>query len=213
VRRARAENAFPVILGGSCFLGVGVVAGLAEPHPVVVYLDAHADFNHPDTATFGYFDGSGLAVLTGGAWQGMLATVPGARPVPESSVVLAGARDFDPEEEQRLLVSQIVLLKPTQLRSPESLVEALESLEPEISGLYIHLDLDVLDADVARVNVYSAPDGLDGEQLNSLVAAIAARFPVHAISLTCYDPTFDGEEHVPPIALRILRTIAESLQG
>ena len=90
VRRARGEGAFPVVLGGSCFLGVGVAAGLAEAAPAVVWLDAHADFNHPDTTDFAYFDGMGVTVLTGGAWRGMLATVPGAEPVPEQRVVLAG---------------------------------------------------------------------------------------------------------------------------
>jgi arginase len=211
VRRAREDGAFPVLLGGSCFLGVGVLAGLAEPTPAVVYLDAHADFNHPNTAESGYFDGMGLSVMTGGAWQGMLAAVPGARPVPESRVVLAGARAFDPSEETRLRASQIVHLTPEQLRTPQTLVATLAALDPTPSGVYLHLDLDVLDADVATVNVYSEPGGLDGDELDALVDAIAAEFPVCAMSLTCYDPTYDSEARVPPIALRVLETIARSL--
>jgi hypothetical protein len=35
-------------------------------------------------------------------------------------------------------------------------------------------------------------------------------FPVRAVSLTAYDPAFDAEGRVPPIALRVLRTIAAS---
>jgi arginase len=187
------------------------VAGLAESDPVIVYLDAHADFNHPDTAISGYFDGCALAVLTGGAWQGMLGTVPGARAVPESRVVLAGARAFDVPEEARLRDSQIMQLAAEQLRSPDPLIEAIDALQPGPSGLYLHLDLDVLDAAIAGVNVYSAPDGIDGDQLDGLVAAVTAGFPVRATSLTCYDPTFDTEGRVPPIALRVLRAIARSL--
>ena len=211
VRRARADDALPVVLGGSCFLSVGVMAGLAEPSPAVVWLDAHADFNHPDTCGDGYFDGMGLSVLTGGAWQGMLATVPGARPVPESRVVLAGARDFDPPEEARLRASRIVHLAPAQLRSSQALVDALDRLEPEPSGLYLHIDLDVLDAGIAAVNVYGAPGGVDADQLDALVAAIASGFRVRALSLTCYDPSYDADARVPPIAMRILRTMARSL--
>ena len=48
VREARAAGAFPVVLSGSCFAGVGVVAGLDEPTPAVIYFDAHGDFNDPD---------------------------------------------------------------------------------------------------------------------------------------------------------------------
>ena len=64
VGAAAAAGAVPVVLGGSCFLGVGVTAGLPAPDPLVLYLDAHADFNHPDTSEHGYFDGMGLAVMT-----------------------------------------------------------------------------------------------------------------------------------------------------
>ena len=56
--------AFPVVLAGSCFAGVGVVAGLAEPAPAVVSLDAHSDFNEPATAISGYFDGRASTCTT-----------------------------------------------------------------------------------------------------------------------------------------------------
>jgi len=212
VRRARAEDAFPVVLSGSCFAGVGVVAGLDEPAPGVVWFDAHADFNEPATSISGYMDGMGLAIMTGGAWQAMLAAVPGARPVPESSVVLAGARAFDPPEEVRLAAARIVQITPDRLRTPGALVEAVAAIAPAITGLYVHLDLDVLDASAATVNVYSSPDGPDGDQLDALVAELMRAFPVRAVSLTAYDPAFDTEGRVPPIALRILRTIAASLR-
>jgi arginase len=212
VRLAREERAFPIVLSGSCFAAVGVVAGLEVSAPGVVWFDAHADFNVPETSISGYFDGMGLAVLTGSAWQGLLDTVPGTRPLPESAVVLAGARDFDPPEETRLRASQIVHLTSGHLRSPETLVEALHAVVPEITGLYVHLDLDVLDVEVAKVNVYSAPEGLDGDQLDGLLEAVMRTFPVRAVSLTAYDPACDVEGRVPPIALRLLRTIAQNLE-
>jgi arginase len=211
VSRARAEGRFPVVLSGSCFAAVGVVAGLDERVPGVVWFDSHADFNEPATTISGYLDGMGLAILTGSAWQAMLTTVPHARPVPESSVVLAGARSFDPPEETRLAASQIVHLRSDQLHTPEALVDAVAGIAPEITGLYVHLDLDVLDASIAHVNVYNSPDGPDGDQLDALVAELLRTFPVRALSLTAYYPAFDPHDRVPPIALRILQTLAEDL--
>jgi arginase len=215
VRGAREEGAFPVVLSGSCFAAaVGVVAGLDETALGVVYLDAHADFCEPATTTSGYFDSMGLAVLTGSAWQTLLTTVPGARPLPESAVVLAGARSFTepPDaEEDRLAASHVVHLTVDQLRSPEALIDAVGGLVPEIMGLYVHVDLDVLDEAVATANVYSAPDGVNGDQLNDLLDGLLRMFPVRAVSLTCYDPAFDVEGRVPPIALRLLTAIARSL--
>ena len=199
------------MLSGSCFSAVGVVAGLDEAVPGVVWFDSHADFNEPATTISGYIDGMGLAILTGSAWQSMLATIPGARPVPESSVVLAGARDFDTPEERRLGASKIIQMTSDRLRAPDSLVEAVRAITPEITGLYVHLDLDVLDASVATVNLYSTPNGLDGEEVDALVASLLRELPVRAVSLTAFDPGCDVAGRVPPIALRVLRTIAQSL--
>ena len=211
VREAEADGAFTVVLGGSCFLGVGVVAGLSGPRPPVVYLDAHADFNHPDSSEHGYFDGMGLSVMTGGAWQGMFAGLRGAVPVPESNVILAGARDFDPAEEERIRDSAITHLATADLRSPDALIGRLDAIGGGRSAPYLHIDLDVIDPSVAEVNVYSAPGGLDGEELEALVAAIAAHSPPRALALTCYDPTFDPEARISPIAIRLLEAVAGSL--
>ena len=181
VREAVADGEFPVILSGSCFAGVGVVAGLAERAPAVVWFDAHSDFNSPETSIGGYFDGMGLAVLTGGAWQGMLATVPGARPVRESAVILAGARDFDPPEVRRLEAAAVTRLRPEEL---DGVVDALAAVAPAPTGVYLHVDLDVLDSDEAPANIYAAPGGPSG---------------------------FDPEGRVPPIALDLLRVARDVL--
>jgi arginase len=210
VRAARAEGAFPVILSGSCFAAVGVVAGLAERAPGVVWLDAHADFNTPDSTVFGYFDGMGLAILTGGAWRGMRAALPGTGPVPEEAVVLAGARDLDENERARLGESRITHLPPEQLSNPDPLLEAMEAIAP--SGVYLHVDLDVLDPEDARVNIYSAPGGVRAAQLEAIVAGLLERLPVRALSLTAYDPEADADGRVPPIALGLLRRLAGALR-
>ena len=98
--------------------------------PGVVWFDAHADFNEPSTAISGYFDGMGLAVLTGSAWEALHATVPGVRALPESAVVLAGARDFDPPEEQRLAASEITWLAARHVAAADALGQAVASLRP-----------------------------------------------------------------------------------
>jgi arginase len=211
VHAARDEGAFPVVLSGSCFAAVGVMAGLAEPEPGVVWFDAHADFNTPESTVFGYFDGMGLAILTGGAWRSMRAALPGAGPVPEQAVVLAGARDFDENERARLRESRINYLPPDQLTSPDPLLEAIEAVEP--SGVYLHVDLDVLDPEDGRANIYSAPGGVRSAQLEAIVVALLERVPVRALSLTAYDPQADADGRVPPIALGLLRQLAAATAG
>ena len=99
--------------------------------------------------------------------------------------------------------------RPRALRDTEALHEAIGGLEPKPTGVYLHVDLDVLDSEEAPVNVYSAPGGLSGDQLEALVSGVLERHPVRAMSLTAYDPDRDPGGRVPPIAMRLLRVAAE----
>lgn len=208
VRAAVRDGAFPVVLSGSCFAAVGVVGGLDEPAPGVAWFDAHADFNAPETTISGYLDGMGLRILTGGAWPGLVAEGEGMRTLPETAAVLVGARDFDEPEQRDLEASAVAQVPPERLRSGDQLLDAIAALEPSPSGLYLHLDLDVLDVAEAPVNVFSAPGGITAAQLEGLVEAVMASCPVRAVSLTAYDPECDPEGLVPPVAMRLLRSVA-----
>jgi arginase len=208
VKDAVDAGAFPVLLSGSCFAGLGMVTGIDETSPGVVWFDAHADFNTPDSTIEGYFDGMGVAILTGEAWEAM-ADQSGVATVPESAVLLAGARDFDPIEQQRVEASSLRYLPPSEIAADDSVARVAEQLDPSPTGLYLHIDLDVLDADEARVNIYSAPDGLSADQLVAQVRSLLDSCSVRGVSLTAYDPEVDGEERVPPIAMRLLELVAE----
>jgi arginase len=208
VRQAIDDGAFPVLLSGSCFAGIGVVAGMDEESPGVVWFDAHGDFNTPETTIDGYFDGMPLAILTGGAWRTIVSGRE-LRTVPESAVVLAGARDFDPLEEMRLESSDVRYLPPDKIDPDDAVARAVGQMDPAPTGLYMHVDLDVLDSDEARVNIYSAPDGLSAAQLESQIGSLLDTCPVRGISLTAYDPEVDAEGRVPPIAMRLLEVVAD----
>ncbi len=209
-REGIAEGAFPVLLSGSCFAGLGMVAAMDESSPGVVWFDAHGDFNTPESTVDGYFDGMPLAILTGGAWRTIVSQGE-VRTVPESSVVLAGARDFDPLEQLRLDSSAVRHLPPAEIDADDAVARAVNAAQPSPTGVYLHLDLDVLDSDEARVNIYSVSAGLSAGRLETQVRSLLDACPVRAVSLTAYDPEVDSDGRVPPIAMRLLETVADRL--
>ena len=109
VRAARTARRFPVVLSGNCLAAVGVIAGLG-PGTGVIWIDAHGDFNTPQTTTSGFLDGMALATATGQCWGELARSIEGFQPVPENAVVLLGARDLDPGEASALARSQITRL-------------------------------------------------------------------------------------------------------
>jgi arginase len=211
VRRAVAERAFPLVLAGNCNSSLGTVAGVGEGL-AVVWFDAHADFDDPDENTSGFFDVMGLAMLTGRGWPGLRATIPGHQPVPESNVLLAGVRDLEPYQKRRLEGSGIRSV-PGDI-DPEHFDRALLGIRSSASQVYLHVDLDSLDASVATANKYAAPGGPDLERLLDCIRRVCDHFEVGAAAITAYDPSFDRDSRTLQSARRVACEIgARARQG
>jgi len=188
------SNHIPLILAGECLSCVGTLAGLAAESTAIVWLDAHADFNTPETTVSGFLDGMALATATGRCWQKLTSSVRGFRPAGERNVVLIGARDLDPEERALLERSAITSIDTTTIRkrgAKDALCGPLNSLNAQ--QLYLHIDLDVLDLSEARVNQFSSTGGLSLAELLDTVRAVAATRPVAAAAITAYDPSYDED--------------------
>ena len=190
VRAARTARRFPLVLSGNCLAAVGVIAGLGSGTGVI-WIDAHGDFNTPQTTTSGFLDGMTLATATGQCWGELAHSVEGFEPVPENAVVLLGARDLDPGEVSGLARSQIIRLSVEAAKS--GLAPVLQSISPTMERFYVHLDLDALDPSVGRANGYSARGGFSSDDLQTLLSTIAEHLPVEALTIASYDPSYDGE--------------------
>ena len=208
VRAACGHGGFPLVLAGNCITAVGVLASL-PPGTGVVWLDAHGDVNTPETTRSGFLDGMSLATVTGRCWRGMAASVADFAPVPEEHVLLVGARDLDPAEAEYLERSRIALLPPREACDADQLAAAVDALSAKVERVYLHVDLDVHDAEVGTANAFAAPGGLSAEEVRQVVRAVAARLPIAAASITAYDPAFDPVGTMLEIGLGLMELIAE----
>jgi arginase len=190
VRETVDDGRFPLVLGGNCSSALGTVTGL-DRDVGVVWFDAHGDFHTPDSTPTGFLEGMVLALLTGEGWNELRR---GLRTVPAERVVLVGARDFEPTEQERLARSSI-----TQA-DVGSLGAALDELAEHTDAVYVHIDLDVLDPSEGVASAWATTGGLSAEELGTALDAVASRFEIVAAALTAYDPAGDAEGHIPRIA-------------
>jgi len=65
VRMATRQRRFPIVLAGNCLASLGVVAGYPPGRTGLVWLDAHADLQTPETTASGFLDGMALATILG----------------------------------------------------------------------------------------------------------------------------------------------------
>lgn len=205
VYAARAEGALPIVLAGNCATAIGTLAGLADAEPAVLWLDAHADLNTPETTRSGMLDGMALAIAIGRCWAPLAATIPGFRPVPDARICLIGARDVDDAEAELLRDAAIPTLAPSALTA--ALSAALDTLATQTDTVYLHVDLDVLDPGEGTVNQFAAADGLRLAQVLELIDAVRSRFRIGAVALTAYDPSYDAEARIPTAAAAILDAV------
>ena len=204
VRSAREGGGFPLVLAGNCNSCLGTVAGLG---PVgVVWFDAHADFDTPDRS-LGFFDGMGLAILTGNGWELLRETIPGFTPARERDVVLVGVRDLEEHQRAPLEASAMRVLPGASFESTE-LLRALDELGRRTARTYLHIDLDVLDTSEGRANRFAAAGGLSAQQLEWAVEMVFRRCTVGGAAITAYDPGLDEDGRVARAASRVIRAVA-----
>jgi arginase len=206
VRAARESNRLPIILAGNCNTAVGTLAGLGAGSTGVAWFDAHGDFNTPETTSSGFLDGTAVAMITGRCWTQLARTIPGFTPISDERVCLIGTRDVDPLERDLLDASLVDVVDPTHLRT--TLGAVLDKVREQVEDMYVHLDLDVLDATVARANSYALSGGLTLDDAEYSLSAIRDRFRTVAITLSAYDPDGDTDGRAARAAIHLIKSAA-----
>ena len=201
VRAALDKGGFPLVLSGNCGPAALGSVSAASDLSRVNWFDAHGDFNTPETTVSGFLDGMALATITGHCWRELTATIPGFSIVPEATVTLIGARDFDVLEANALADSQIANVSVnTIITSPAS--------AGGNGSTYLHIDLDVLDPSEGRMNSYAAPRGITHSQLHEALHAIRRHRRLCAASVTAFDPAVDASGRSLETALNVCVQVA-----
>jgi arginase len=201
VAKNERDGYFTVGLLATCPSMPGLVAGLQHSGPKrnpikigMLWLDAHPDFNTPETTRSGSLGGMPVAVATGRALQRMRLDAHLDPPLNDRHIVMAGVRLTDPLEQQLLDHSSIQQLSVDDLRNMTPAVFAqLDRLSRLTDKIYVHIDMDVLDPREVMGHGNKVPNGPSSEQLAKLFEAIFRRYPkASAIGFATIPSTDEG---------------------
>ena len=175
VEDALTAGDVPILTAGHCSIALTTLPTVAlhRPEAKILWLDAHGDYNTPETTPSGFLGGMPLAGACG-AWD---AGFGNAEQLRSGRVVLCGVRDLDEGESALLERSQATVIGPT--------LETLVALQNALDGAptYVHLDCDVLDPEVMPAE-FPAPGGLTEEKLYDLLDAVADSCEVVGLEVT-----------------------------
>ena len=174
-------------LGCDCDADFAPIAHLLSRYRedlVVVWFDAHADLNTPASSAggspSGHFHGMVLRALTGHAAFGLSDHL--SPPMLPSQIILAGAREIDPEERDYIASESVALVSSEDLGQRSWLAALDASAALGITNAYIHIDFDVLDPEEFPWVGCPAPGGISTETLRLAVAQVYDRFDVRGVS-------------------------------
>jgi arginase len=216
--RALREG-FTIVIGGDCTLVVGVLAGAraALGRPVgVVYVDANADLNTPDTTPSGFLSGMALALALGRGPEELVAPM-GAAPVLEPDhVALLGFRDLDPGERDAIgdlgLALPAIAARRIGMRVAAAL--ALDAIANEDGPVLVHLDVDAIDYAEMPVKDQAGGAGLTVAEVSDLLTALAASPRVVGLHVAEFNPGRDPEGvHARKVIDLLVRAITRRVRG
>lgn len=162
----------------------GLVAGLqrarsggAPARVAMLWLDAHPDFNTPETTRSGSLGGMPVAVATGRALTRLRMDAKLDPPMADEMVVMGGVRLTDPLEQELLNASRIQQVSVDDLSQGTAAVFAqLDRLDRTADKIYVHIDMDVLDPREVMGHGNKVPGGPSSEELARLFETIFRRY-------------------------------------
>jgi arginase len=191
----------PISIAGDCCSTIGVLAGLqrAGRNPVLIWFDAHGDFNTWETTPSGFLGGMPLAMLVGRGEQTLVNGL-GLDPLPETQVILTDGRDLDPEEQRALAGSGVHHLTDIYSLLGHPLVA---------HSLYIHFDTDIIDPKEAPAMSYLAQGGSSVAELQTLFRSLTRTGQIIAVSMSTWNPRLDRDGHSQAVCMALLQALIE----
>jgi arginase len=198
----------PLVLGGDHSLALGVLGGLARVHgPVgVIWFDAHADCNTPETTPSGNVHGMGLSGALG--WGGER-FADGRWPLPsvdEERTVLIGVRSLDPGERERLRESRVrvyTMSEVDRLGMEAVMRGALEHVHGS-AHVHVSLDMDVMDPFWAPGVGTAVRGGISYREAHLAMELVAGAGAVGSLEVVEVNPILDRENMTGQLAVELI---------
>lgn len=200
VHRVLSDGGFPLVLGGDHSMSIGTIAGLAGhcrdagKRLGVLWIDAHADINTPESSPSGNIHGMPVAASIG-IGDPLLTSVGGAfRKLDPENIVMIGLRSVDLGEKQLIRQKSIRAYTMTdidRMRMFRVINESLDYLTARVDHIHVSFDLDSIDPEIVPGVGTPVPGGLSYREAHFLMETIAERGALGSLEVAEANPILD----------------------
>ncbi len=213
VSRLLDEDIFPLVVGGDHSIACGTVAGIsswyAERNEKIglIWFDAHADMNIPETSPSGNVHGMPLAVCLGHG-EGRLVKLAGRVPMVDArNAVLIGIRDVDAGEREiiRKTGVNVFSMREIDMHGMHHVMsKAIEFATQGTAGFHLSFDLDGLDPGSAPGVGTPVTGGVTLREAHLLLEHAAASGKMLGLEMTEINPILDDSNRTAEVAVDLV---------
>jgi len=219
VSELAGKNEFVLGLLGNCNSSLGMLAGLqhagegSDLQTVgMIWIDAHGDFNTPETSLSGWLGGMPVAIASGKCLH-RIREKAGLNPALKTrNILMMGLRDVDPLEQVLIDESDITSISAQELINHGTVLQsALEQLSKRVDVIYLHIDLDILDASEIPGSFFEVKEGPLASQLIAPIKMIVSNPKVRAMGIASFPTDEKGREKSLESTMLLIRAGLEGL--
>jgi len=193
---------FVVGLLGNCISSWGMLAGLQQAgsgergrRVGLIWIDAHADFNTPETSLSGWLGGMPVSVASGQSLQRLRLTAGLDPAISPGDIVMLGMRDVDPLEQDLLDRSDVTVVPAADMVARgQAMRDAVDRLAQRVDAIYLHVDVDILDATEIPGSFFETPGGSTAAQVARVLGELTANPTVAALGISSFPTAERGRE-------------------
>lgn len=209
-RMAVAAGEIPIFLGGDHSASIGTVGGVThQSESGLIWIDAHGDFNTPETSDSQNVHGMALAVLLGlGPRELVDLGRPGPKVKPEN-VVLIGVRDLDDQEKILIRNSGCTVFTMREVDEMGIRAVLLRTLKlfSHLERIHISLDLDVMDPLNAPGVGTPSQGGLTYREGQLIMEILADAKKLHSVDIMEINPILDIQNRTAQMAVNLVASL------
>jgi arginase len=191
-----------IFLGGDHSISLGSVAGaLHRSERVgVIWVDAHGDFNSPQSSPSGNIHGMVVRCLMG---QGPVELTVGERHLRPDEVVMIGTRDLDAQERVDLRASgiKVFTMRDIDEIGIAAAIHAVLKVLGNMQHIHVSFDMDSLDPTVAPGVGTPVAGGLSYREAHLLMEMLADDGRVRSLDIVEVNPILDSGNRTAEVAV------------
>ncbi len=218
---------FPLVLGGDHSVAVGTISGVSGFHhskdpgkvPKVglLWFDAHADLNTPDTSPTGNIHGMPLACLLGNGPKELTDIGFAGAKLEPHRIVQVGLRDLDPGERRKIHEHDIraYTMEEVDRRGlPLVLEEAISHVLTDCDHLHVSFDIDVIDPRFAPGTGTATEGGFTYREAHLAMEMVAETGKMGSLELVEVNPVLDHGNKTAEVGVAIIASaLGEEILG